>query len=133
VVTGPEPLEAVLPVHQAGHGPLLADLVGTDLSGVLDSPAAAMPSTGIGGGSSSPSPPLIPVISEVSPLVSMLGGHGSTPPSSSTGSTLKAYFVSLSRRSGRFGVTADGASVTDEDPCSGLCVGRRRSTSTTQV
>jgi hypothetical protein len=74
-----------------------------------------MPSTRIGGGSSSASPPLIPVITEVSPLVSTLVGHGSTPPSSPTGSALKADFVSLSRRSGRFGVTADGASVTDED------------------
>jgi hypothetical protein len=58
---------------------------------------------------------MIPVITEVSPLVSTLGVHGSTPPSSPTGSALKVDFVSPSRRSGRFGVTADGASVTDED------------------
>jgi hypothetical protein len=51
MVTGPEPLEAVLPVHKAGDGPTLADRDGADLSGVLDSPAAAIPSTGIGGGS----------------------------------------------------------------------------------
>jgi hypothetical protein len=115
VVTGTEPLEAILPVHQAGDGPPLADRDGADLSGVLDSPVAAMPSTEIGGGSSSASPPLIPVIMEVSPLVSTLVGHGSTSPSSLTGSALKADFVSPSRRSGRFGVTVNGASVTDED------------------
>jgi hypothetical protein len=52
---------------------------------------------------------------KVSPLVSTLGGHGSTPSSSLTHSALKADFVSPSRRSRRFGVTVDGASVTDED------------------
>jgi hypothetical protein len=109
VVPGPATLEADLPVHLARDGLLLAAGAGTGFSGVLGGHVVVSPSAGVRGGSSSSAPlPPIPVISEVSPLVSTPNVHGSTPPSSLMGATVKADFVTPSRRSGRFGATADG-------------------------